>query len=386
MKTPAWLALEDGTVFRGFSCGAQGENAGELVFNTSMTGYQEVLTDPSYKGQLVAMTYPQIGNYGITQEDDESSGTALSGFVVRELCRTPSNWRCIEPLDLFLRRRGIPAIEGIDTRSLTILLRKKGALRAVLSTFPSSERALVRKAKAWPSLSGKDLASQTSCREPYAWTEGLPQGLDGLQAPPARRKRRVLVLDFGVKRGILRCLVSAGCEVLVMPAKTDARALIEKKPDGVLLSNGPGDPEPLHYAIETVRGLLDARIPLFGICLGHQLLGLALGAKTYKLGFGHHGANHPVMETATGKIDITSQNHGFCVDERTLPEDVRATHINLHDRTCEGLAHAHLPAFSVQYHPEACAGPRDARALFLRFVSMMDSGNPAAARAKEIAG
>lgn len=370
------MALEDGTVFRGFSCGARGETAGELVFNTSMTGYQEVLTDPSYKGQLVAMTYPQIGNYGVAHEDDESGRPELEGFVVRELCRAPSNWRSVEPLDLFLRRHGITAIEGVDTRALTLRLRAKGALRAVLST--ESPEGLVRRARAHPLLGGRDLARTVTCAEPYDWDEPLPSGPNGLEALPKTSGRRplVAVLDFGVKRGILRCLVSCGCRVRVFPAATPAKDILALEPDGVLLSNGPGDPEPLDYAVATVRALLAARVPLFGICLGHQLLGLALGGRTFKLKFGHHGANHPVQDLATGRVEVTTQNHGFCVDLASLPKAVRTTHVNLNDRTSEGLAHAELPAFSVQYHPEASAGPHDSRYLFLRFKELMAARNP----------
>ncbi|HAH06304.1 MAG TPA: carbamoyl phosphate synthase small subunit [Elusimicrobia bacterium] len=370
MRTPALLALEDNTVFRGFSFGAPREARGEIVFNTSMTGYQEVLTDPSYKGQLVSMTCPQIGNTGINEEDAESRGLFLEAFIVREACRIPSNWRSKEPLDAYLRRNDVPAIEGVDTRALTRLLREKGCLRAVLAFGAQDPKALVRRARAVPSTAGRDLVSSVTCERPYDWTEPLPAGPGGLRAL-AGFKPLVAALDFGVKRGILRCLVSAGCRVRVLPASATAEQVLALQPDGVLLSNGPGDPEPLAAAVETVKRLLQARVPLFGICLGHQLLGLALGGKTYKLKFGHHGANHPVQDLATGRIEITSQNHNFCVDIGSLPRAVRTTHVNLTDRTSEGLEHTQLPAFSVQYHPEASAGPHDARGLFTRFVQRM---------------
>ena len=372
MKTTAILALEDGTIFEGRACGAGGEAAGELVFNTSMTGYQEVLTDPSYKGQLVVMTYPQIGNYGITADDHESRKPFLEGFVVRELCRTPSNWQSAESVEFFLKKHGIPAIEGIDTRALTLILRDKGALRAVLSATDLDAKRLVKKARALAPMAGLDLAQAVTCERSYPWTEKLPPGLAGLSPLPLQAKPpHVVVIDFGVKYGILRCLATMGCRVTVVPAKTEAADLLRLKPDGILLSNGPGDPEPVTYAIETVRRLLETRKPLFGICLGHQLLGLALGGRTYKLKFGHHGANHPVKDLATGKIEITSQNHGFCVEIESLPKEVRTTHVNLNDQTSEGLAHSQAPFFSVQYHPEASAGTHDARYLFGRFGELL---------------
>ncbi|HAM35456.1 MAG TPA: carbamoyl phosphate synthase small subunit [Elusimicrobia bacterium] len=363
---PALLALEDGTVFRGFSCGADGDATGELVFNTSMTGYQEVLTDPSYKGQLVAMTYPHIGNYGINPQDDESSQPHLEGFIVRELCQTPSNWRSTESLGHFLKRHNVPAIEGIDTRALTRILREKGSLRAILSSRCQSPRRLVAAARRLPRMSGRNLAESVSCAKAYSWsrTGGL----------------HVVVLDFGVKRGILRCLEELGCRVSVVPAGTKASDILALRPDGALLSNGPGDPEPLQQAADTARGLLAARLPLFGICLGHQILGLALGGRTFKLKFGHHGANHPVMDLLTRRVEITVQNHGFCVDPDSLPRAVACTHVNLNDRTCEGLAHRRLPAFSVQYHPEASAGPHDSRYLFERFRDLMLASRAGAKR------
>ena len=362
MKTTALLVLEDGTILPGRACGAEGESSGETVFNTSMTGYQEILTDPSYKGQLVTMTYPQIGNYGITAEDNESAKPWLSGFIVRELCRTPSNWQSVESLDFFLRKHGVVAIEGVDTRALTLRLRAKGALRAVISTSDLDPKRLLAKVKKVPSMAGSDLVSEVTCAEKYHWGEGYKDHGKPLH---------VVVYDFGVKYGILRCLAKMGCKVTVVPARTPAEEALALKPDGLLLSNGPGDPEPVAYAVESVRRLLESRVPLFGICLGHQLLGLALGGKTFKLKFGHHGSNHPVLDLDTAKVEITSQNHGFCVDLASLPREVRTTHVNLNDKTSEGMAHSQLPAFSVQYHPEASAGPHDSRYLFPRFKDLM---------------
>ncbi|MEK7857863.1 MAG: glutamine-hydrolyzing carbamoyl-phosphate synthase small subunit [Elusimicrobiota bacterium] len=362
MKTTALLVLEDGSVFPGQACGAEGESSGEAVFNTSMTGYQEVLTDPSYKGQLVTMTYPLIGNYGITAGDNESAKTFLGGFIVRELCRRPSNWESTEPLDFFLKKHGVVAIEGVDTRALTMILREKGSLRSVLSTTDLDAKRLLAKAKASAPMAGLDLAQHVTTAQRYPWTEGFRE--DG-------HPLSVVVYDFGVKFGILRSLAGMGCKVTVVPAATSAQDVLALKPDGVLLSNGPGDPEPVTYAVEAVKRLLDARMPTFGICLGHQILSLALGGKTFKLKFGHHGANHPVIDLVTKKVEITTQNHGFCVDLQSLPPQVKATHVNLNDRTCEGIAHSLLPAFSVQYHPEASAGPHDSRYLFARFKDLM---------------
>ncbi len=359
IKNKAILALEDGTIFEGLACGAEGESSGEMVFNTSMTGYQEILTDPSYKGQIVTMTYPQIGNYGITAVDNESHRPHLSGFVVRELCRNPSNWQSIEPLDFFLKKHGILAIEGIDTRALTLRLRRKGALRAVLSTKDLNPLSLRKKSRKVQSMVGMDLARTVTCEKRYEWASDRQTVL------------HVVVYDFGVKYGILRCLDTMDCRVTVVPATTTAAETLALKPDGILLSNGPGDPEPVVYAIETIKRLLDSRIPMFGICLGHQLLGLALGGRTFKLKFGHHGANHPVMDLSTRRVEVTSQNHGFCVDLDSLPKEVRTTHVNLNDGTSEGMAHSQLPAFSVQYHPEASAGPHDSRYLFSRFRDLM---------------
>jgi carbamoyl-phosphate synthase small subunit len=357
MNDKAWLALEDGTVFAGRACGAAGETTGESVFNTAMTGYQEILTDPSYCGQLVAMTYPQIGNYGMNARDHESSRPRLSGFIVRELCRTPSNYESIESVGDFLKKHGIVAIEGIDTRALTLRLRDKGALRGVISTLDGDVKRLVAKAKGSPSMAGLNLAKMVTCDKPYSWQEGVQDKTD----------LHVVVMDFGVKFGILRCLAAMGARVTVVPSSTSAEAILKMKPDGVLLSNGPGDPEPVTDAIETIKKLIAERLPIFGICLGHQLLGIAFGGKTFKLKFGHHGSNHPVKDLETGKIEITSQNHGFCVDLESLPKEIRTTHVNLNDGTSEGMAHSTLPVFSVQHHPEASAGPHDSRYLFERF-------------------
>jgi len=361
MNDKAWLALEDGTILAGRACGAAGETGGETVFNTAMTGYQEVLTDPSYCGQLVTMTYPQIGNYGMTAGDNESSRPRLAGFIVRELCRTPSNYESIESVGEFLKKHGIVGIEQVDTRALTLRLRDKGALRGVISTLDGDPKRLVAKAKAVPSMAGQNLAKVVTCDKTYSWEHGVSP----------KSELHVVVMDFGVKHGILRCLASMGARVTVVPSSTTAEAILKMKPDGVLLSNGPGDPEPVTDAIDAIRKLLAERMPLFGICLGHQLLGLALGGRTFKLKFGHHGSNHPVKDLQTEKIEITSQNHGFCVDLKTLPKEVRTTHVNLNDGTSEGMAHSTLPAFSVQYHPEASAGPHDSRYLFERFRALM---------------
>ncbi len=371
MNDKAWLALEDGTIFTGRACGAAGESGGEFVFNTAMTGYQEILTDPSYAGQCVVMTYPLIGNYGITAADNESNRPRLSGFVVREMCKTPSNYESVESVGAYLKKHGIVGIEEVDTRALTLLLRQKGALRGIISTVDGDKKRLVAKAKALPSMAGQNLAKTVTCEKPYSWDEGYK---------PADKSLHVVVMDFGVKHGILRCLAAMGCKVTVVPASTTAEQIVALKPDGVLLTNGPGDPEPVTDAIETIKQLLTERVPLFGICLGHQLLGLALGGKTYKLKFGHHGSNHPVKDLETGKIEITSQNHGFCVDLKTLPSSVKTTHLNLNDGTSEGMSHAELPAFSVQYHPEASAGPHDSRYLFERFRALMLAGKEARSR------
>jgi len=368
---PAILALEDGTLCRGRAFGARGERDGEVVFNTSMTGYQEVLTDASYRGQIVTMTYPLIGNYGINDEDMESSRAWLGGFVVKELSRIPSNWRATKTVDAFLKEQDVVGIEGVDTRALTRHIREAGAMKAILSTEDLEPESLVEKAQASPGLIGRDLVKDVTCGEQNDWTDALREG-----DPQRGELLDVAVLDCGVKYGILRHLARVGCRPVVLPAATPAEGILALRPDGVLLSNGPGDPAALPYVVETVRELVDGGngggVPVFGICLGHQVLGQALGGTTYKLKFGHHGANHPVKDTRTGKVAITVQNHGFCVDIDSLDRDaVDITHINLNDGTLEGIRHRRLPVSSVQFHPEASAGPHDANYLFERFAAQM---------------
>ena len=375
-KRPAILALEDGTVFHGFAFGAPVERCGEVVFNTSMTGYQEVLTDPSYRGQIVAMTYPLIGNYGVNAADAESRSVWLEGFVVKELSRVVSNWRSEMSVDAYLQKHGVPGIEGIDTRELTKRLRTVGALMGIISSTDLDVASLLAKVRATPGLAGRDLVQSVTCEKTFPW-----QGDGGskLEAPPSPQATpyHVVVLDCGVKYGILRRLQSAGCKVTVMPSSTTAEQVAELNPDGLMLSNGPGDPEPVTNVIATVQKLIakgprGRALPIFGICLGQQILGLALGGKTYKLKFGHHGANQPVKDLATGQVAITVQNHGFCVDIDSLPKgDIEITHMNLNDNTLEGFRHKKLPIFSVQYHPEASPGPHDAQYLFNRFVDLM---------------
>ena len=365
MPKPAVLALEDGQVYTGTAFGAPGEAAGEVVFNTSMTGYQEVITDPSYRGQIVAMTYPLIGNYGVNDEDVESHRPWLEGFVVRELSRITSNWRATRGLDEYLREAGVPGIEGIDTRALTQHIRTAGAMRAVLSSADPDPRRAVERARASPGLVGRDLIREVTCAKAWDWA---PNGAAG---------PRVVVMDYGVKYGILRCLKDLGCRVRVLPASATAQDVAAERPDGLVLSNGPGDPSAVPYAVETVRRLVGAPtggrpLPVFGICMGHQVLGQAFGGKTFKLKFGHHGANHPTKDLRTGKVDITVQNHGFCVDIDSLAgREMDITHLNLNDQTLEGMAHRRLPVFSVQFHPEASPGPHDSRHLFRRFLDLM---------------
>ena len=359
----AILALADGTVFEGEQFGATGETVGEIVFNTSMTGYQEVLTDPSYKGQIVTMTYPLIGNYGCNEADVESIGPQVEGFVVREYSAYHSNWRSKWSLDTYLAEHDIIGIQGIDTRALTRRLRIHGVMNGCLSTEDLNPESLVTKAKAWHGLVGWDLVQRVTCPSAYAWQQ--------IEETNSHAKYRVVALDFGIKYNILRQLTEHGCEVQVVPANTTAEEILAAEPDGVFLSNGPGDPMPVDYAIQTIRTLIDKK-PLFGICLGHQLLGLALGGKTYKLKFGHRGANQPVKHLETDRVEITSQNHGFCVDIDALPNNVDVTHVNLNDDTLEGIQHREYPIFSVQYHPEASPGPHDASYLFSRFTEMMD--------------
>ncbi|MDI6754052.1 MAG: glutamine-hydrolyzing carbamoyl-phosphate synthase small subunit [Thermodesulfobacteriota bacterium] len=380
-KQKAYLALEDGKVFTGWSFGASGERFGEVVFNTSMTGYQEALTDPSYKGQIVTMTYPLIGNYGVNEEDFESTQPWVEGFVVKENCPFPSNWRSRGSLSDFLKKYGIIGIEGLDTRALTKHIRTAGAMRGVLSTEDLNPGSLVEKARHSPSMVGSDWVQAVTCSRAYAWGDrgvmGTGAGLwewgkGQAVSPSLTPKFLVVAIDFGIKHNIIRHLTSRGCQVQVVPAKTSAAEILSMNPQGIFLSNGPGDPAPLTYAIETVQSLLGKK-PIFGICLGHQILGQALGGKTYKLKFGHRGANQPVKNLLNGKIEITTQNHGFCVDRNTLPEgQVEVTHVNLNDQSLEGMRHRRLPVFSVQYHPEASAGPHDSAYLFDEFVSLME--------------
>lgn len=371
----AILALENGTWFQGTAAGAIGKTSGEVVFNTNMTGYQEILTDPSYSGQIVTMTCPQIGNYGVALEDIESRRTQVSGFVMREESTIASNWRAMGTIYDYLFDNGIVAITGIDTRALTRLLREVGVMRGVIATGDFEPDVLIAEAKDVSTIEGSDLVQGVTCVEQFDWEPIVGSSLEGFEVEPVRRSkrtRRIVAYDFGMKLNILRRFAVHGCLVSVFPAKTPASELIASKPDGVFLSNGPGDPAPLDYAINNARELLEADIPMFGICLGHQVLGLALGAKTYKLKFGHRGGNHPVKNLLTEKVEITSQNHGFAIDRESVPEDVEVTHINLYDQTIEGLRHKHLPVFCVQYHPEASPGPHDADYLFSQFLEEMD--------------
>jgi len=380
MAQTAKLALEDGTVFTGTSFGAQGEVDGEVCFNTSMTGYQEILTDPSYRGQIVAMTYTEIGNYGVNSEDVESAKPYLAGFVVRQRSRRASNFRASGELDDYLRQAGIVALEGIDTRALVRRIRIRGAMKGVLSSVDLDDDRLVAKAKASPGLVGRDLVREVVPDMPVQWNEPLgpwaklhhssfsiQHSAFSIQHSAAPH---VVALDYGMKWNIARHLFDLGCRVTILPGTATDDEVLRYEPDGVFLSNGPGDPEPLDYACQTIRGLLGRR-PIFGICLGHQLLSLACGAKTYKLKFGHRGANQPVLNQATGRVEITCQNHGFAVQADGLPDELEVTHLNLNDQTIEGVRHRTLPAFSVQYHPEASAGPHDSNYLFGQFREML---------------
>jgi carbamoyl-phosphate synthase small subunit len=370
---PALLALADGRVFRGEALGASGEGHGEVVFNTSMTGYQEILTDPSYRGQMICMTYPLIGNYGINLEDVESRRPWVSGFIVKVACPFPSSWRSRIPLDDYLREHRIVGIQGIDTRALTRHLRDHGAQEGIISTEEPDGARLAERARALPGLIGRDLVTEVSVEAPHSWTEGPWDLARGYTTPPASRFT-VVAFDSGIKQNILRCLAGLGCDVQVVPADTGAAAVLERKPHGIFLSNGPGDPEAVPYLVETVRRLV-GKAPIFGICLGNQILGLALGGHTYKLKFGHHGANHPVKDLETGRVEITSQNHGFAIDPRSIEKlGLVETHVNLNDGTSEGMRHRELPIFSVQYHPEASPGPHDAHYLFRRFADLMTKG------------
>ncbi|HWQ11990.1 MAG TPA: glutamine-hydrolyzing carbamoyl-phosphate synthase small subunit [Roseiflexaceae bacterium] len=375
-RTPALLALEDGTTWPGYALGAIGERAGEVVFNTSMTGYQEVLTDPSYYGQIVVMTAPHIGNTGVNFDDEESQRPWLSGFVVRAASRRVSSWRATTSLDAYLAERGVVSMTGVDTRALVRHIRERGAMRAVISSRRTDAEALVAAARSAPSMTGLDLVPYVTCPEPYHWVEGIGGwglGDGGARPQPpsaAPQPLHVVAYDFGIKRNILRLLAEQGCRVTVVPASTTAAEVLALRPDGVFLSNGPGDPAAVTYAIQSVRELL-GKVPIFGICLGHQILGLALGGSTYKLHFGHRGGNQPVRFTDTGRVEISSHNHGFAVAADSLPEGVEITHVNLNDTCCEGLRARDLRAFGVQYHPEAAPGPHDARYLFGQFVDLM---------------
>jgi carbamoyl-phosphate synthase small subunit len=372
----AILALEDGTIFTGRSFTGPGETVGEVVFNTSMSGYQEILTDPSYCGQMVTMTYPLIGNYGINDQDIESDRIQVKALIVKEYQEYPSNWRSQKSLSDYLKANHIPGLEGIDTRALTRHIRLKGAMKAALSTQDPDQDSLVEKARQSPDMVGLDLVREVTCREPMLWQDGRPvklsNGLDQFQWPDKPGAYRVVAMDYGIKFNILRSLEKRGCTILLLPADAEPETINRLDPQGLFLSNGPGDPAAVTYAVETIREQIGKR-PVFGICLGHQLIGLALGGKTFKLKFGHRGANQPVKDLKTGKVEITSQNHGFCVDMESLQDqDIELSHINLNDNTLEGLVHKKIPLFSVQYHPEASPGPHDAMYLFDRFIEMME--------------
>jgi len=368
-KTPAILVLADGTVFKGTSIGASGQTVGEVVFNTSMTGYQEILTDPSYTKQIVTLTYPHIGNVGVNQEDTESGQVCAAGLVIRDLPLLVSSFRSEQTLSDYLTQNHIVAIADIDTRRLTRILREKGAQAACILVGDDADKALLL-AKAFPGLAGMDLAKEVTCRAAYEYTEGEWQLGEGFVAPNAKTYH-VVAFDYGVKSNILRMLVARGCKVTVLPAQATAEEALRYQPDGIFLSNGPGDPEPCDYAIHTIQTLLDADLPMFGICLGHQLLALASGAKTVKMKFGHHGANHPVQDVENMRVYITSQNHGFAVDAASLPATIKTTHVSLFDGSLQGIARTDKPAFSFQGHPEASPGPTEMSYLFDRFISMM---------------
>lgn len=367
----AVLALENGMIFRGKSAGATGETGGEVVFNTAMTGYQEVLTDPSYTGQIVTMTTPEIGNYGVTSEDVESRGVQVAGFVMRSESPMASNWRAEGTLREYLASQGVVAISDIDTRALTRVLRSSGVMRGILATGRVDPAELVERARRLPPMEGADLVKTVTCQAPFVFTDPDADAFAIAAGHVSDRPRRVAAYDMGMKRNILRRFVAYGCEVTVYPASTPAEDVLGSRPDGIFFSNGPGDPAVLDYAIANARAVVESGVPTFGICLGHQVLGLAMGARTFKLKFGHRGANHPVKELRSGKIEITSQNHGFAVDPQSLPSDVEVTHLNLYDGTIEGLKHASRPVFCVQYHPEAAPGPHDADYLFDQFLSAM---------------
>jgi len=366
----AILLLEDETIFESSSFGAKGQKCGEVVFNTSMTGYQEILTDPSYNEQIITMTYPLIGNYGTNKTDWESRKVFASGLIVKENCSYPSNWRNKESLSDYLESNNIIGIEGIDTRKLVKHIRTEGAMRGIISSTDLNVSNLRKKLEDYPGLVGRDIVKHVTVKKPYLWNKPVIDVLNKNKQKP-EKKYKVIAFDFGVKQNILRLLYSRGCDVTVVPAKTTDKEILTQKPDGLFLSNGPGDPAPVTYAVDTVKSLL-GKVPIFGICLGHQILSLALGGKTYKLKFGHRGANHPVKNLQTGKIEITSQNHGFCVDIDSLKhKDIELTHLNLNDNTVEGIRCKKLGAFSVQYHPEASPGPHDSNYLFAEFISLI---------------
>jgi carbamoyl-phosphate synthase small subunit len=381
----AALALEDGLVFRGRSFGASAERGGEVVFNTSMCGYQEILTDPSYRGQIVVMTAPEIGNYGVNDLDVESRRAQVEGFVVRECSEISSSWRARRDLPQYLRESEIPALSDVDTRALTRHLRSGGVLRGVLSALDLSAESLVRKARALPRLADIDLVGRVTCSSPSQWRGGGPVAWAGVPLRRRPARHRVVAVDYGMKENILRTLTSCGCRVTVMPARTTAGEILALAPDGVFLSNGPGDPEVLGYAAAMVQELL-GRVPVFGICLGHQIMGLAFGGRTFKLKFGHRGANHPVKNLRSGRVEITSQNHGYAVDPESLGSEIEITHVNLNDGTVEGLRHRSHPAFSVQYHPEASPGPHDALYLFDEFIQLIDERKASSRDASAIPG
>ena len=375
LKHTALLALEDGSLFYGKSIGIDGQTVGEVVFNTAITGYQEILTDPSYCQQIITLTQPHIGNVGINAEDEESGETFASGLVVRDLPLQASNWRSEESLDVYLQRNNVVAIAGIDTRRLTRLLREKGAQKGCIVAGKFDTQLAIKSAQGFPGLLGADLAKVVSTQESYEWTQGTWSLEHGLPEPDSSNKNlNVVAYDFGVKRNILRILAEFGCHLTVVPAQTSASDVLAEKPDGIFLSNGPGDPEPCDYAIEAIRELVASKIPVFGICLGHQLLSLAMGAKTVKMKFGHHGANHPVQCLESKRVMISSQNHGFAVDEASLPTSLRPTHRSLFDGSLQGIHHNELPAFGFQGHPEASPGPHDIRPLFEHFIELMNTG------------
>lgn len=369
-QTKAWLALENGTVMEGRAVGASGEASGDLVFNTAMTGYHEILTDPSYAGQVVMMTYPLIGNYGVAEEDAESERAWAEAFIIKEMSKLESNHRSNEHLSSWLDRNNIVAIDGVDTRKLTKMVRVEGSMRCIVSTEESDPKVLVEKARGAQSTDGQDLASVVSCKDAYRWNSGYDESYPDFIPPIESERTKVVAYDFGAKRNILRSLYHCGFDVTVVPAWTPAEEALSHNPEAVFLSNGPGDPAAVTKGIEAVSNLVD-KIPIFGICLGHQILSIVLGAKTHKMPFGHHGANHPVRDILTSRVEITSQNHSFAVDPESLPSDLELSHINLNDMTVEGIRHKTKPVFSVQYHPEAAPGPLDSAHLFRRFQELV---------------